>query len=303
MPAYRQRGRRHASTGPHNAAPSRRSHRSGSIGALTALLLVAGVPFAHAAPAPSAPEAPSSLAGLTHASTSPTVTVSGISGAGPSRPAAMIGTTGIVSKPASRPTLRYGMTNAHVKAVQTQLKVTPRSGWFGPKTKAAVQRFQRNHKLRATGVVDARTWQALDEAKARTARIQARASRGAPRAALSVSPGVQALQVAPKYAGTPYRWGGTSPRGFDCSGYVSYVFKKVGVQLPRTSGAIRSAVPRISASQRQPGDLVFVHKGGRVSHVAIYAGNGRWWEASRPGKPVGLHKAWTSSVSYGRVGA
>ena len=73
------------------------------------------------------------------------------------------------------------------------------------------------------------------------------------------------------------------------------------VRLPRTSGAIRAKARRISAAQARPGDLVFVQRHGRVSHVAIYAGNGRWWEASNASRPVGKNKAWTRSVSYGRV--
>ncbi len=121
------------------------------------------------------------------------------------------------------------------------------------------------------------------------------------RAQSSLAPAI--LAEAAEHRGTPYRRGGSSPgRGFDCSGYVQYVFGQVGVGLPRTAAAIRRAVPQISASQAAPGDLVFVHRGRRVSHVAIYAGSGMWWEATRPGRRLNLNKAWTSRVSYGRVG-
>jgi cell wall-associated NlpC family hydrolase len=72
-------------------------------------------------------------------------------------------------------------------------------------------------------------------------------------------------------------------------------------ELPRTAAAIRAATKRISSSEVRPGDLVFVHSGSRVSHVAIYAGSGTWWEASNPRTGVGKHRAWTSSVSYGRL--
>lgn len=145
---------------------------------------------------------------------------------------------------------------------------------------------------------------AAREAAARAAAeraAQARAARSSARAALPSGFGARVLAMAARYAGSPYVYGGTTPSGFDCSGYVGYVFGQLGISLPRTAAAMYSATTRVSASDVRPGDLVFVHKGGGVSHVAIYAGGGYWWEASRPGTPVGKHRAWTSSVSYGRV--
>jgi len=116
--------------------------------------------------------------------------------------------------------------------------------------------------------------------------------------------GQAAVNVASNYTGIRYRRGGISPaRGFDCSGYVQFVYRQLGVNLPRTAAAMRRAVRSVSASELQAGDLVFVHKGkrGRVSHVAIYDGNGRWYEATRPGRPTSLNRPWTGRVSYGRV--
>ena len=97
-----------------------------------------------------------------------------------------------------------------------------------------------------------------------------------------VAPSASAARVlatAEQYLGTRYRYGGESPaEGFDCSGFVQYVFGLNGVELPRTSylqaGAGRAA-PREIAALR-PGDLLFFSSGGRrVDHVAIYAGDGR----------------------------
>ena len=110
------------------------------------------------------------------------------------------------------------------------------------------------------------------------------------------------VSTASSLEGTPYRHGGTTPSGFDCSGFVGYVFRTNGMVLPRTAAAMRAAVSTISRSQATAGDLVFVHKGRRVSHVAIVAADGRWWEATRPGRLLGLHHPWTSSVSFGRPG-
>ena len=77
--------------------------------------------------------------------------------------------------------------------------------------------------------------------------------------------------------------------------------RKAGQALPRDSRGMRSATKRISRSQVRPGDLVFVSRGGRIHHVAIYAGRGVWYEASNPRMGVGRHRAWSSNVSYGRV--
>ena len=107
-----------------------------------------------------------------------------------------------------------------------------------------------------------------------------------------------ARQVA---SGAYYSYGSTGPTAFDCSGYTSYVFAKLGISLPRTSSAQREATVQVSSPR--PGDLVFVYNGGggSIGHVGIYAGNGYWWEASNPSAGVGLHRAWSSNVSYGRV--
>ena len=89
---------------------------------------------------------------------------------------------------------------------------------------------------------------------------------------------VRVLSTAKRYVGVPYRWGGTTPRGFDCSGYVQYVFARHGVQLPRTSRqqAHAGAKRRTSWSSAAPGDLVmFAEPGEAISHVAIYVGRRR----------------------------
>ena len=109
------------------------------------------------------------------------------------------------------------------------------------------------------------------------------------------------LSIAAAQSGDRYSYGGNGPDSFDCSGFTQYVFGKVGISLPHSSGAQRSMARRVSSPQ--PGDLVFVHNGGggSVSHVAIYAGGGYWYEASNPSTGVGKHRAWSSNVSYGRV--
>jgi cell wall-associated NlpC family hydrolase len=96
------------------------------------------------------------------------------------------------------------------------------------------------------------------------------------------------LKRALALLGTPYRWGGTSTSGFDCSGMVGYVFKTaLGIELPRVSREMASSGTPVERSALTPGDLVFfgVH-GHRVDHVGIYVGEGRFVHAPRTGRDV-----------------
>jgi cell wall-associated NlpC family hydrolase len=107
-----------------------------------------------------------------------------------------------------------------------------------------------------------------------------RAARGRdwPRTAVSAS-AAQVLATAERYLGTRYRYGGESPaEGFDCSGFVQFVYGRHGVELPRTSRQqTRAGHPtEDEITALRPGDLMFFSAGGRrVDHVAIYAGDGR----------------------------
>ncbi|MCX5509468.1 C40 family peptidase [Pseudomonas sp. BJa3] len=115
--------------------------------------------------------------------------------------------------------------------------------------------------------------------------------------------GMQAVAMSPKQSsevlsravnvlGTPYRWGGSSPKkGFDCSGLVKYAFNDVAdVDLPRTSNAMaRGQGVKVAKSDLKPGDLIFFNiKSRRVNHVAIYLGNDRFIHAPRTGKRVSI---------------
>ena len=102
------------------------------------------------------------------------------------------------------------------------------------------------------------------------------------------------IPTAEKFIGVKYKWGGTSPTGgFDCSGYVQYVFRKHGVELPRTSRAQAAAGNRVPLSfdGLRTGDLIMFAQGGidggrPISHVAIYAGNRRIIHSSKSGQGV-----------------
>lgn len=90
------------------------------------------------------------------------------------------------------------------------------------------------------------------------------------------------LAYALSLTGTRYRYGGTSPaEGFDCSGFVRYVFGHFGVELPRSAREMAAALPKVNADERRPGDLIFFNTNGRpFSHVGIYLGNGRFVHAT-----------------------
>ena len=97
------------------------------------------------------------------------------------------------------------------------------------------------------------------------------------------------LATADRYVGTPYVYGGTTPDGFDCSGFVQYVFRKRGVSLPRTASQQAHAGTRVRLSRDalRPGDLLlFSSDGDRVDHVGIYAGNDRFIHSSSSGGGV-----------------
>jgi cell wall-associated NlpC family hydrolase len=99
-----------------------------------------------------------------------------------------------------------------------------------------------------------------------------------------------ARRVVPRgerYIGVPYVWGGETPQGFDCSGFVQYVYRAEGVRLPRTSRQMAGSGFAVSRSEMAIGDLMlFAESGEPVSHVAMYAGNGRFIHSSSSGNGV-----------------
>jgi len=97
----------------------------------------------------------------------------------------------------------------------------------------------------------------------------------------------QGAVIAQSLAGSPYRYGGATPRGFDCSGLVYYAYRKAGLSVPRTTREQYQRSERISLSAIHRGDLLFFKLSSRgVSHVGIYTGNGRFIHAPSSGKRV-----------------
>ncbi len=141
---------------------------------------------------------------------------------------------------------------------------------------------------------------ATEEAKAQWQTLQNQAEMNAGYAvnwapgASGDNPGAKAVSIAMQAQGTPYAWGGNSlTRGVDCSGLVQQVYKKMGINLPRTTYEQAKSGKQVSLGSLLPGDLVFYNTGssdpngiGSLSHVAIYVGNGKVIDAPGRGKTV-----------------
>ncbi|GAE25019.1 hypothetical protein JCM9140_988 [Halalkalibacter wakoensis JCM 9140] len=152
-------------------------------------------------------------------------------------------------------------------------------GIYGPKTTAAVKQFQRAHQLQVDGIIGPKTKAMLEEADHvihapetnQTADSNTSTVKNEPSNENSTSSS-NVIQTATSLKGSPYVWGGTSPAGFDCSGFIQYVFKQHGKSVPRTTSDLYQQGQAVS--NLQVGDIVFftTYRSG-PSHAGIYLGN------------------------------
>ncbi|GGL04369.1 hypothetical protein GCM10014719_03200 [Planomonospora parontospora subsp. antibiotica] len=116
----------------------------------------------------------------------------------------------------------------------------------------------------------------------------AKAATRLSKAARQKAKAAKAVSVAKRQVGAPYRWGGTGPRAFDCSGLAQYSWRKAGVRLPRiTHSQYRAVRKKVSWRSLRPGDLLFFYGKG---HVGIYVGKGRMVHAPSSGRTVRIVK-------------
>ncbi len=196
----------------------------------------------------------------------------------------------------------YGDSGAPVKDLQRRLTqagcLVRADGNFNEATVNAVKKFQQKHHLDVDGVIGPVTYKALTGKQMKTdAKTQVKSVRknkeeigsaGINDAMVewhktgNVTPQVKAImEEAKKYVGVPYRFGGVTPRGFDCSGFIQYVFNKKGVLLPRAADEQFSTGKKVSVNLLKPGDLVFftTYDAG-VSHSGLYLGDGYFISAT-----------------------
>ncbi|HWI55262.1 MAG TPA: C40 family peptidase [Desulfobacteria bacterium] len=174
------------------------------------------------------------------------------------------------------PTVSVSKTKSKPKA-KTKTKVTTKS-----KTKAkskAKTKTKSKAKSKSKTSTKKQTQSKIKKTSTKTANKRKTASRGE-NTQFDTS---RILALGMSLRGTPYKFGASSPKGFDCSGFTSYVFKNAaGITLPRTSRGQASAGVHVDKTDLQPGDLVYFNTNGSgISHVGIYTGGGKFIHASR----------------------
>lgn len=144
------------------------------------------------------------------------------------------------------------------------------------------------------------------EKPVQTRAARAAASRSAERTAVAATvnnpvpqsvSGNAVLEIAARYVGVPYVAGGTTPDGFDCSGFVSYVYAQLGIDLPHSSSGIKAAGTVVSRADALPGDLIW-----SPGHISIYAGGNDQIDSPTAGKTVQFRSIWQSSPVFIRIG-
>jgi cell wall-associated NlpC family hydrolase len=187
--------------------------------------------------------------------------------------AVMVSSNLLLAAGAETSALRLGDHGADVVVLQERLlklgyDVGASDGTFGRKTEMAVKTLQAVNGLEADGVVGKATWSILCSSTKPVSRSLA----------ASVS---RILLTAQQYLGVPYVWGGSTPAGFDCSGFTQYVFSLSGIRLPRTADVQYEIGIPVRSEELQAGDLVFfsTYEPG-PSHDGIYLGNGKFINAT-----------------------
>lgn len=219
--------------------------------------------------------------------------------------------------------LTSGSNGLAVDVLQKALGL-PVDGAFGPATLTAVKSVQTTAKLPVSGITHHKTWKALhllgspacstsgttgpkppaDE----KAQQKIRAQVATTAAALATKPEItknqialQAIAFEKKQIGKPYVWGGTGPKGYDCSGLQMTGFLHAGITIPRTAAQqYAGAGTQIPLSEARQGDLLFyasdVTKPATVYHVVMYMGAGQILDSPQTGETVQIQPMWTTDL-------
>jgi cell wall-associated NlpC family hydrolase len=219
--------------------------------------------------------------------------------------------------------LSSGATGLAVAVLQKMVG-TAVNGVFGGPTVDAVEAVQQAAKLPVTGVTDRPTWKALTlfgspecstahsilTSQSADAKAQAKVRKQVLTlvSELEKRPGttknqvaLQAMAFAKRQIGKPYIWGGTGPKGFDCSGLQMKAFLHAGLTIPRTAAEQYAGAGKyVPLNQAKQGDLLFyasdVTKPSTVYHVAMYVGGGQLLDAPQTGEDVQITPMWTTDL-------
>jgi cell wall-associated NlpC family hydrolase len=191
------------------------------------------------------------------------------------------------------------VVRAEAKAAHAEVSAKEKSAakqqsiMLSNKKEVEAQLSEREHKL-AGLEAEVRILQAREEAaRAAAARSNSGGGDGGNFPPPQRAPRSEIVSVARKYLGARYVWGATGPNTFDCSGFTSYVYRQVGVSIPRTSRDQIGAGERVSRSDLAPGDLVFF--GSPIHHVGMYIGGGMMIHAPNSGDVVRIAPAFRSN--------
>ncbi len=182
--------------------------------------------------------------------------------------------------------LQYGDRGEKVRSLQNKLMKLKYytgnlDGIFGPLTKKAVIEFQTDKSLKVDGIAGQEVYGALSKQKSRQIGIPDKPQHITVKVKMESKKQSAQLAIAKmsrRYIGTPYKWGGTTPAGFDCSGFLNHVFMKYGINIPRTVSDIWNFGTDVT--KPSIGDILFfqTYKPG-PSHAGIYLGDGNFIHA------------------------
>lgn len=181
------------------------------------------------------------------------------------------------------------LSTLEIKLISTGKSIIDDSSSTDDQLNAAITELRSIRSRIITDKADDEVVKYIEKAKSilkerKLARDRAQSSNGGYTGSASVSSSA-IVNKAYQYLGVRYVWGGTTPSGFDCSGFIQYVYRSQGVSLPRTSRAQAASGKYVSIANAQPGDILYFGQ-SQVTHVGIYIGNGKMIHSPRPGKSV-----------------